>query len=213
MKIIASFDDGVKEDLMLSEMMKDHGIETIFYFPAKPQEVNEPFGRVSLTPKERQQIGKDHEIGSHTVKHPLLTRIPLEKAYSEVLISRKFLQREFAQKINAFCYPRGYANADLQKLVQDVGYTHARGVTVGFIDTPENPYYEETTVHVGCNRKEYGGLSWYEYALKMLELAIDQKDSIYHFWGHGWEIAKDVHNFDLLNDLCDRLITANKGDT
>jgi dTDP-D-glucose 4,6-dehydratase len=42
MKIIASFDDGSKEDLILAEMMQTYGIKTIFYFPVVPTAVNEP---------------------------------------------------------------------------------------------------------------------------------------------------------------------------
>jgi peptidoglycan/xylan/chitin deacetylase (PgdA/CDA1 family) len=206
MKLKASFDDGVKEDLILSELMQTYAIETIFYFPSKPEVVNEPFGRTSLTRQERQVISKNHEIGSHTVSHPLLTRISINKAISEINMSRQYLQLEFGQSIDSFCYPRGYANPELMLYVQEAGYTNARGVTVGYLDKPENPYYEQTTVHVGCDRKEYGGLDWFSYALKMLDIAT--KDSVFHLWGHGWEIAKDVHNFDKLNRLCKELVKA-----
>lgn len=204
MQVKASFDDGVKEDLILSEMMLDYKIPTIFYFPVKPELVNEPNGRNSLTPKERQLIAKNHEIGSHTVHHPLLTRISIDKAIGEINVSREFLQKEFDQPINSFCYPRGYANPQLMLYVEEAGYTNARGVNVGYLDRSENSYYEQTTVHVGCDRKEYGGLDWFSYAMKMLEQADD--NSVFHLWGHGWELAKDVHNFDKLNTLCQELV-------
>lgn len=203
MKIIASFDDGSVEDLILSEMMKTYGIETIFYFPTHPRDVNEPHQRTSLNPEQRQHIAKHHEIGSHTQTHPLLTRIDSRAAWHEINESRIELQKEFNQDIRAFCYPRGYANPELENMVKDAGYTHARGVTVGYLDKPENPYYEQTTVHVGCDRKEYAGLTWYQYARQMIQEATP--DSIFHLWGHGWEIAKDVHAFDLLDKLCYQL--------
>lgn len=203
MRIIASFDDGSVEDLIVAQMMRDYHIPTIFYFPSIPQMVNEPHGRVSLNPEQRIEIAKHHEIGSHTRTHPLLTRIPLDQAHEEIVKSRKELEAEFNQPINSFCYPRGYANPELESIVKEAGYTNARGVTVGYLDRPENPYYEQTTVHVGCDRKEYAGLTWYQYARQMIQEATN--DSIFHLWGHGWEIAKDVHAFDLLDKLCYQL--------
>lgn len=203
MKVIASFDDGTKEDLILGDMMRSYGIKTIFYFPVVPSAVNEPHGRVSLTPEERQLIAADHEIGSHTISHPLLTRVALGVAREEIFQSKLSLENEFNQEINAFCYPRGYANPVIQKLVQDAGYTHARGVNVGFLHESENPFYEQTTVHVGCDRKEYAGLNWHQYAQQMINQSTP--DSVFHLWGHGWEIGKDVHNFDLLDKLCYQL--------
>lgn len=204
MRIIASFDDGSKEDLIVADIMKDYGIDTIFYFPMQPWFVNEAFGRVSLSPTERQLIAKDHEIGSHTITHPLLTRIDPAQAHEEIYESRLELIEEFDQQIEAFSYPRGYANPELQAMVQFAGYSHARGVTVGYLDEPENPYYEQTTVHVGCDRKEYGGRNWLEYALDMMEMSTSL--STYHLWGHSWELAKDFHNFDKLKQLCEQLV-------
>lgn len=203
MRVVASFDDGTKEDLLLSEMMQNYHIKTTFYFPVYPEEVNEPHGRVSLTADERQEIAKHHEIGSHTLRHPLLTRIALGLARAEIYRSKDYLEQEFGRPITAFCYPRGYANPEIQQLVKEAGYTHARGVNVGFLDQSENPYYEQTTVHVGCNRKEYGGLTWYQYAQEMIQQAND--NSVFHLWGHSWELAKDVHNLDLLDKLCHQL--------
>lgn len=200
MRVIASFDDACKEDLILSDLMQTYHIPTIFYFPAMPLNIK---GRQDLTLDERQIIATKHEIGSHTVTHPLLTRISEGYAMAEIFDSRKELQKEFAQEITAFCYPRGYSNPELQILVKEAGYTHARGVTVGYLEQSENPYYEQTTVHVGCNRKEYAGLSWDQYAKEMIQQAND--NSVFHLWGHGWEIAQDVHNFDLLDKLCYQL--------
>lgn len=203
MRVIASFDDGCKEDLVLSELMQTYHIPTIFYFPTEPYRVNEPNGRTSLSPNDRQQIAALHEIGSHTKSHPLLTRISSEEAEEEIVQSRADLAKEFNKDITAFCYPRGYANPEIQKMVEDAGYTHARGVTVGFLDHSENPYYEQTTVHIGCDRKEYAGLGWYQFAQEMIRKADER--SVFHLWGHGWEIGRDVHNFDLLDKLCYQL--------
>ncbi len=123
-------------------------------------------------------------------------------------MSKQDLEYEFGRKINAFCYPRGYANPTIEFLVQDAGYTHARGVGVGYLFNSENKFYENTTVHVGCDRKEYAGLNWYKYAMLMLEQSQD--NSVYHLFGHGWELDNYPDGWKLLSNLCEALVKRGK---
>lgn len=199
MKIIASFDDCSEEDLKIAELMAEHNIKTIFYWPAYPEQVNEPKGRKSLDMKHRQEIAEEFEVGSHTLTHPLLTRISKDAAWHEISESKEVLRNMYNQPIKSFCYPRGYSNPDLQKMVEFAGYETARGVNVGSIFESENPYYQQTTVHL-APRKEYGDNTWLQYALEMLEKAIETPGSAYHLFGHGWEISKydGWHDFETL---------------
>lgn len=191
MKILASFDDACIEDLYVAELMEKYKIPAIFYFPVYPELCNERKGRQSLTLEEQQQIADKFEIGSHTLTHPLLTRIKPGIARTEITNSRLMLQDRFKQDITSFAYPRGYSNPELQVMVQEAGYTNARSTVVGYIHPSENSFFTQTTVHVGCNRKEYGGQSWYEYALYMYGEARKIKNSVFHFFGHGWELEKN----------------------
>ena len=190
MKIQFSFDDATLPDIKIAELLEEFNFKdnTVFYFPVMPSVVNEPKGRQSLTNEQQQVIANNFEIGSHTISHRLLTRIPLDDAKIEIIDSRKILQDKFNQNINKFSYPRGYANPDLQKTVQDAGYLSGRSTLVGYIHESENPYFEQTTVHIGNDRKEYGGKTWYEYASHMLSIAKETPDSIFHCWGHGYEL-------------------------
>lgn len=187
MKILSSWDDGSKEDLKIAELMNKHGIETTFYWPVMIPNIKFP----TLSPRDRKQIAKKFEIGSHTITHPLLTRVDIEQARTEIEESREMLASEFGQDILKFCYPRGYSNPEIQQMVVESGYESARSTLVGYIHETENQYFEQTAVHVGCDRKEYAGLSWLEYGLKMLEEARKVPDSVFHFWGHGWELTKN----------------------
>lgn len=190
MKIIASFDDATVEDTKAAELMSRHDIETIFYWPAAPEYSNENVGRTSLSPEQMDDIAKDFEIGSHTITHPLLTRIPLDEARVEISQSRKLLQDKFKQPINSFCYPRGYSNPQIQEAVVSAGYSNARSTLVGYVHKSENPYFEQTAVHVSCARKEYAGLDWFDYGIKLLKIASTIPDSVFHIFGHSWEVEK-----------------------
>lgn len=193
MRIQFSFDDASLEDLQVAELIIKYGFEdrTTFFFPAMPSLVNEYKGRISLNDKQQQGIAEIFEIGSHTMTHQLLTRIPLEEAWKEIRDSRVLLKQKFSQDINQFCYPRGYSNPEIQSLVVKAGYESARSTLVGYIHETENRYFQQTTVHVGCDRKEYGGKNWFNYSLHMLELAKHTKNSVFHAWGHGYEIKEN----------------------
>src|SRR6266704_1276625 len=139
MKIRASFDDATIQDLKVAELVEKYGIETIFYWPVIPELVNEPSGRISLSKKQMLQLAENFEIGSHTITHPLLTRIPLEQAKVEIEQSKVLLQERFGQDIDSFCYPRGYSNPQIQEAVVDAGYLSARSTLVGYVHESENP--------------------------------------------------------------------------
>jgi peptidoglycan/xylan/chitin deacetylase (PgdA/CDA1 family) len=61
-------------------------------------------------------------IGSHTRNHVILDRmIPLQ-AREEMLESRRQIERETGLSVNAFAYPNGVFNAELEALVDKAGY-------------------------------------------------------------------------------------------
>jgi peptidoglycan-N-acetylglucosamine deacetylase len=191
MKIKASFDDGTTEDVKAAALMRQFDIPTIFYWPVNFHMTNEHNGRTSLSDTEQDDIAENFEIGSHTVSHPLLTRIPIETAREEISFSREILQKRFGQEINSFCYPRGYSNPVIQDMVVEAGYTNARSTLVGYVFQSENPYFEQTALHIACNRREYAGLDWMDYGVKLLEIARNVPDGVFHIWGHSWEIEKN----------------------
>lgn len=207
-KIKISFDDASTQDIQIAKLLKKYKLEknTTFFFPVMPSIVNEPKGRVSLSESQSQEIAPEFEIGSHTITHQLLTRIPLDAAKREIFESRDILQKRYNQEINQFSYPRGYANPDLQKLVQQAGYKSARSTLVGYIHRSENPYFEQTTVHVGCDRKEYAGKNWLEYARYMLALAKKTPDSVYLLFGHGWELTNYPAGLEMFEQLLKELV-------
>ena len=191
MLVRASFDDGTVQDLRVAELVKKYGIETIFYWPFKPELVNEPNGRTSLSDNQMIELAKDFEIGSHTISHPLLTRIPLDQARTEIEQSKILLEDKFEQDINSFCYPRGYSNPQVQEAVVEAGYLSARSTLVGYVHESENPFFEQTAVHVACQRKEYAGVDWYDYGLELFEIAQNVPRSVFHIFGHSWEIDEN----------------------
>ena len=65
------------------------------------------------------------EIGSHTVTHPILTRISIEKLRYELRESRARLESVLGHKVELLGYPNGDHNAAVQFEAARAGYTCA----------------------------------------------------------------------------------------
>lgn len=65
------------------------------------------------------------EFGGHTMNHPILTRVPLEKAKEEIVGSKARVEQELGEKILGFAYPNGLTgdfNAEIERTVAEAGY-------------------------------------------------------------------------------------------
>ncbi|MCL6120209.1 MAG: polysaccharide deacetylase family protein [Deltaproteobacteria bacterium] len=73
------------------------------------------------------------EIGAHTVTHPHLTQIPLEKAFDEISDSKKKLEELLDIKINFFAYPYGDYNDDVKSIAIKAGFEGACITKTGIV--------------------------------------------------------------------------------
>ena len=207
MKIIATWDDGAKQDLKISELMAKYKIPTIFYWPCALEKSHNLKGVKSfLSLKECKAISRSFTVGSHSYNHTHLKKSIIDRTQAkfEIFNSRKFWQDATGQSIDTFCYPRGRFSLEYKEMVKDAGYKSARGVEVGSLDEGKDPYHTPTTVHVGIKRTEYNGVTWFNYAKMMIEKTKDMKNPLFHLFGHSWEIEtnNEWKNLEsLLRDL------------
>lgn len=73
----------------------------------------------------REWLAAGHEIGAHTLTHPMLTRLTLRDAREEIFASKKKLEDMFGAPIRHFSYPFGDRNDAIRDLVEDAGYETA----------------------------------------------------------------------------------------
>ena len=83
----------------------------------------------------KEWLAAGNEIGSHTLTHPFLTRVSLERAREEIVASKKKLEDRFGLPVRHFCYPYGDWSPAVRDLVMAAGYetacTTEFGVNVG----------------------------------------------------------------------------------
>jgi peptidoglycan/xylan/chitin deacetylase (PgdA/CDA1 family) len=75
-------------------------------------------------------------VGSHTLSHPILTKLSGQEIESEILDSHRFLEQRLERKMDFFCYPNGAYDRRAYQLVQKT-YRAAVTTETGVIDGTE----------------------------------------------------------------------------
>jgi peptidoglycan/xylan/chitin deacetylase (PgdA/CDA1 family) len=75
-------------------------------------------------------------VGSHTLSHPILTKLSGQEIESEILDSHRFLEQRLERKVDFFCYPNGAYDRRAYQLVQKT-YRAAVTTETGVIDGTE----------------------------------------------------------------------------
>jgi peptidoglycan/xylan/chitin deacetylase (PgdA/CDA1 family) len=88
----------------------------------------------------REWLAAGHEIGSHTLTHPRLTRLALGAAREEITASKKALEDRFGRAIEHFCYPYGDWNEPVRDLVGEAGYVTACTTVFGVNSASTGPH-------------------------------------------------------------------------
>ncbi len=88
----------------------------------------------------RELIKAGVEIGSHTLTHPYLSKIPRQKAKVEIEDSKKLLEDKLSIEVKAFCYPYGDYNPEIRDMVQEAGYLMAFTTKSGSVEDSPNPF-------------------------------------------------------------------------
>ena len=88
----------------------------------------------------RDWLASGHLIGSHTLSHPRLTRLPPAAAREEIAASKKKLEDLFGVPIELFCYPYGDWNESVSEAVQAAGYRAACTTEFGLNHPRTSPF-------------------------------------------------------------------------
>jgi peptidoglycan/xylan/chitin deacetylase (PgdA/CDA1 family) len=96
-------------------------------------EASEPIMDLSQV---RDWLAAGHDIGSHTLTHPFLTRLAPGQAREEIFASKKKLEDLFGRSIEHFCYPYGDWSPVVRDWVIEAGYRTASTTDFG-VNTPE----------------------------------------------------------------------------
>jgi len=149
-RFIITFDDGSRGVLRhAAPHLAAHGFQAIQYIVADhiggrnqwDIDAGEAPDALMNADEIREWLASGHQIGSHTLSHPRLTDIPLERAREEITAGKKKLEDLFGIPIRHFCYPYGNYNPAVRDLVGEAGYETAVTLKPG-VNTPDTPPLE-----------------------------------------------------------------------
>jgi peptidoglycan/xylan/chitin deacetylase (PgdA/CDA1 family) len=87
----------------------------------------------------RNLLERGHVLGSHTVHHPNLTKVPRNEMYLEMEESRKCLEGELGRPVRHFSYPNPilspHWNEETVKASRQAGYRTAVTSSAGYVTT------------------------------------------------------------------------------
>jgi peptidoglycan/xylan/chitin deacetylase (PgdA/CDA1 family) len=133
-RIVITFDDGYVNVLRHGlAPLAENGFRAVQFIVAnllgKTNEWDIALGEVPEPMMDASQVREwlaaGHDIGSHTLNHPHLTRISRSEAAEEITSSRKKLEDLFGRPVLHFCYPYGDWNETIHDFVREAGYRTA----------------------------------------------------------------------------------------
>ncbi|HEY4392025.1 MAG TPA: polysaccharide deacetylase family protein [Paenibacillus sp.] len=184
-----SYDDGRTADKRLVSVFNEYGIKGTFHLNSGLAGQND---RIALEEIGEAYLG--HEISTHTVTHPTLTRCVREQIVEEIIGDRKALESITGYPVRGFSYPNGSFNQQIKDMLPYLGIEYARTVeSHGDFRMPDDFMEWNPTCHHNRN---------------LLELAETFKQlnrrhhlNLMYVWGHSYEFDQD-NNWELIESFC-----------
>lgn len=215
-----SWDDGHPLDMRVAELLHKHGIQGTFYVPGRvaPGGCCNPEGFEVLTTPQLRQLAGEFEIGSHTLDHKSLNALPPADARHQIEAGKRWLEDQLGRRVAGFCYPNGHHDATVRELVRAAGFSYARTTEDLHDSVGADPFQMPVTLHfhprgrkdlarmfVREERRRLGQWRWMR-RLPVFASAVSKDDfearfrrlvdracangSVFHIWGHSWEIER-----------------------
>ena len=198
-RVTTSWDDGHQLDARLAAELAEHGFAGTFYVAPRSAEI--PPGR-RLSPAALQDLAGRFEIGSHTLTHPRLTRLPRPAAAREISQGKAAVQDIIGREVTSFCYPYGAYRDEHVAAVRAAGFRVARTIRRFCTGPPADPLQLATTTHAAryladgwpvvraCPTLAAGWAAWRDWDVLSRQLfqQARARGGVYHLWGHSWEI-------------------------
>ena len=137
--VLITFDDGYRDVLWNAspELARLHMPAVAFVITGRISDGDPSF----LTWPEVQLLEqRGFTIGSHTVHHLELTLLPPREALTELVLSRRALERHLHRPVQLFAYPAGRVDTQVLRLVRKAGYVLAVTTAPGDVQRASEPF-------------------------------------------------------------------------
>lgn len=193
--ITFSYDDGVTQDIRLIELFNKYGLKCTFNLNSgllgKPGQLLREGVDVrhdKISPERVREIYVGHEVATHSVTHPYLTRLTDAEIIREIEDDRIRLSELVGYEVVGHAYPMGDCDRRVADLLRDhTGVKYARTVvsTHNFDIQTDMHLFNPTVYH----HREMDEM--FRLGEEFLNLKTDEP-KLFYIWGHAYEF--DIHN-------------------
>lgn len=186
-----SYDDGVRQDKRLLQIMQQHGLKGTFNINSEcyAKEGDTRSNRMSRSEAVALYRDSGMEVAVHAAHHPFLEQLPENLCTWEILNDRKNLESDFGGFIRGMAYPFGTTSDSVVASLKQCGIAYARSTltTEGF-GIPTDWLRLRATCHHANPRLM-------ELAKKFVEQKNERGPMLFYLWGHSYEFDYDKpHN-------------------
>lgn len=192
-----SYDDGVKQDVRLIEIMKKYGLKGTFNINSGlfwPKSSNAR----RMTEKQAKELYTDSgmEIAVHGLTHPGLAHLSQARCSYEVIKDRENLEKMFHTIIRGMAYADGSFDDKVVECLKTAGIAYARtAYSSGNFNIPADWLRLVPT----CRHKEARLM---ELARSFVEEEVTRESRLFYLWGHSYEFD-DNNNWYIIEEFAE----------
>lgn len=192
-----SYDDAVRDDYRLIEIMKKNGLCGTFNINSGLFGPDDRSGhRLSAEEVKELYSQEGIEPAIHGTLHPVWSTQEHFTMLSDIFIDRQKLEEMFGHPIRGGAYPYGAYNDKVVEHLDTCGIRYCRTtVSTGLTAMPEN----WLTLHPTCH---HNNPRLMELARKFAQRDIPRDPGMFYLWGHSYEFPRD-NNWNVIEEFAE----------
>ena len=189
--LIMSYDDGRSRDRQLVEIFNRYGIRGTFHLNSGWMDEELIEMRTAAA-----ELYAGHEVATHSLTHPTLTRLADTDIVMQIMEDRKNLEKLTGRIVRGHSYPNGAYDERVKRILKDLGIAYARTTkSTGDFELPDDFLEWHPTCH-------HSAPDLMEKAKEFAEFKKPQYLKLFYVWGHSYEFDRD-DNLSVIENFCE----------
>lgn len=205
-----SYDDGVKADLRLSEIITKYGIKCTFNINTSNFETNSP-NKLTVEEIQTAIIDRGHEVAVHGERHIAPGNAEPVRAIADILNCRITLENTFNRIVRGMAYP----DSGIRRMEGENNYPNIRGYVenLGIVYSrtlggDNNSFLMPTDWYAWMPTAHHNNSSLLKWAEEFVNLDVKEQyltrqyPRLFYLWGHSYEFNNN-DNWDVIEKFCE----------